>query len=100
MVHLIPYQLPYQLPITSKMFEKYLWKSDILSKDASRWPESSLKMSLFRRCFSNSLLVKINYLVYPKVEHCSEMGSVEAPKTLWLQNNLQQFTWTVQYKEH
>ena len=36
MVHLIPYQLPYQLPITSKMFEKYLWKSDILSKDAGR----------------------------------------------------------------
>ena len=23
---------------TSKMFEKHLWKSDILSKDAGRWP--------------------------------------------------------------
>ena len=49
---------------TSKMFEKHLWKSDILSKDAGR-PASLLKMSLFHRCFSNILLVKINYLIYP-----------------------------------
>ena len=39
---------------------KYLWKSDILRKDAAL-----LKMSLFRRCFSNNLLVKTNYLIYP-----------------------------------
>ena len=38
---------------TSKMFEKHLWKSDILSKDAGRWPASLLK----------KLLVKTNYLV-------------------------------------
>ena len=43
------------------MFEKDLWKSDILSKDAGRWPASLLKMSLFHRCFSNILLVKTNY---------------------------------------
>ena len=39
------------------MFEKHLWKSDILSKDAGR-PASLLKMSFFRRCFSIILLVK------------------------------------------
>ena len=32
---------------TSKMFEKRLWKSDFLSKDAGRRPASLLKMSLF-----------------------------------------------------
>ena len=26
-----------QLVFTSKIFEKHLWKSDILSKDADRW---------------------------------------------------------------
>ena len=46
----------------SKMFEKHLWKIDILSKDAGHLP---VKMSLFHRCFSNILLVKTNYLVYP-----------------------------------
>ena len=40
------------------MFEKHLWKSDILSKDAGHPHASSLKISLFRRCFSNILLVK------------------------------------------
>ena len=48
---------------TSKMFEKHLWKSDILSKDAGHRPASLFKMSLFHRCFSNILLVKTNYLV-------------------------------------
>ena len=33
------------------MFEKHLWKSDILNKDVGRWTASSLKMSLFHRCF-------------------------------------------------
>ena len=33
------------------MFEKHLWKSDILSKDAVHRPASLLKMSLFHRCF-------------------------------------------------
>ena len=37
------------------MFEKQLWKSDILNKDAAA---SLLKMSLF-----HILLVKTNYLV-------------------------------------
>ena len=32
--------------LTSKMFEKHLWKTDILSKDASHCPVSLLKMSL------------------------------------------------------
>ena len=47
------------LVFTSKMFEKHLWKSDILRKDAGRWPASFLKMSFFHRCFSNILLVKV-----------------------------------------
>ena len=51
------------LVLTSKIFEKHLWRSDILSKDASHQPESLLKMSLFHRNFSNILLVKNNYLV-------------------------------------
>ena len=42
------------------MFEKHQWKSDILNKDTSL-----LKMSLFLRYFSNMLLEKTNYLVYP-----------------------------------
>ena len=54
-----------QLVFTSKMFEKHLWKSNILSKDAGHRPASLLKMSLFHRCFSNILLVKTSYLVYP-----------------------------------
>ena len=45
------------------MFEKHLWKSDILSKDAGRWPAYLFKMSLFHMCFSNILVVKANYLV-------------------------------------
>ena len=52
------------LVFTNKMFEKHLWKSDILSKDASRCPASLLKMSLFHKCFTNILLVKTDYLVY------------------------------------
>ena len=51
-----------QLVFTSKMFEKHLWKSNILSKDVLN---DLLKMSPFDRCFSNILLVKTNYLVYP-----------------------------------
>ena len=43
------------------MFEKHLWKSDILSKDAE--DASLLKLLLFHRCFSNILLVETNYLV-------------------------------------
>ena len=42
---------------------KHPWKSDILSKDAGHEPTSLHKLSLFRRCFSNILLVKTNYLV-------------------------------------
>ena len=38
------------------MFQKHLWKSDILSKHAGRRPTSLLKMPLFHRCFSNNLL--------------------------------------------
>ena len=46
------------------MFEKHLWKSDILSKYAGL-----VKMSLFHRCFSNILVVKTNYMVSTYVEH-------------------------------
>ena len=53
------------LDFTCKMFEKHLWKSDILSKDAVHRPASLLKMRLFHGSFSNILLVKTNYLVYP-----------------------------------
>ena len=52
------------LVFTSKMFGKHLWKSGILSKDAGQWPASLLKMSLFRWCFQNILIVKANCLVY------------------------------------
>ena len=45
------------------MFEKHLWKSEILIKNAGHEPAFLLKMSLFRKCFSNILLVKTNYLV-------------------------------------
>ena len=61
------------------MLEKNVWKSDILSNNAAyirteygeiqylvrMQAASLLKMSLFLRCFSNILLVKTNYLVYP-----------------------------------
>ena len=40
------------MAIANKMFEKHLWKSDILS-------------TLFHMCFSHILLVKTNYLVTP-----------------------------------
>ena len=43
------------------MFEKHLWKSDILSKDADHRPA-----------------VKTNYLVSTQVEHWSKIG--EQPK--------------------
>ena len=36
---------------SSKLFEKHLWESDILSKGAGSWPGSLLKMSLFHRRF-------------------------------------------------
>ena len=48
------------LVFTSKMFEKHLWTSDILRKDAGHRPASILKMSLFHRCFSNILLAETN----------------------------------------
>ena len=60
---------------TSKMFEKHLWESDILRKDAGQSPASLLKMSLFYMCFSNILLVKTNYLVSTSVENWSKMGN-------------------------
>ena len=47
-----------QLVFTSKIFEKQLWKSEILTTDVGQRPASLLKMSLFHRCFSNILLVK------------------------------------------
>ena len=50
---------------TSKMFEKHLWKSEILSKDVGHRLASLIKMSHIHRCFSNILPVKTNYLVYP-----------------------------------
>ena len=46
------------LVFTSKMFEKHLWKSDILSENEGHWPASLLKMSLFHGCFSNIFLKK------------------------------------------
>ena len=59
---------------TTKMFEKHLWKSDILSKDSGHRPASLLKMPLFHRCFSNILVVKTNYLVSTYVEYWLKMG--------------------------
>ena len=38
---------------TSKVFQKYLWKSDIRSKDAGRCPSSLLKISRFHSCILN-----------------------------------------------
>ena len=46
-----------------KVFEKHLWKSDILSKYVGGWPASLLKVSVFHRCFLNILPVKTNDLV-------------------------------------
>ena len=65
------YVKTWELVFISKMFEKQLWKSDILSKDGGHRPASLLKISLFQRCFSNILLVKTNYLVSRWVEHWS-----------------------------
>ena len=47
------------------MFEKHLWKSDILSKDAGHRQVKMqvIDMLLFHKGFSNILLVKTNYLV-------------------------------------
>ena len=39
-------------------------ESPTLSKDAGHRPASLLKMSLFRRCFSDILLEKTKYLVF------------------------------------
>ena len=55
----------YVIGFYQQMCEKHKWKSDILSKDAGRWSASLLKMSLFRRCLSNILLVKTVHLVFP-----------------------------------
>ena len=44
----------------SKMFEKHVWNSDNLNKDAGHRPAALFKMSLFHRCFSIILLVKSN----------------------------------------
>ena len=41
------------------MFEKHMWKSDILNKYAGQRPASLIKMSLFHKCFSNILVVKL-----------------------------------------
>ena len=57
------------------MFEKHLWKSDILGKDAGHRPGCLLKMSLCQRCFSNISLVTASNLVSTEVEHWSKMGS-------------------------
>ena len=54
---------------TSKIFEKQLWKSDILSKDAAHRPASVLEISLFHRCFSNILLVKTIYISGALIEN-------------------------------
>ena len=54
------------------MFEKHLWKSDILSKDVG--PASLIKMWLFQKFVSNILLVKTDYLVSTLVEHWSKVG--------------------------
>ena len=62
------------------MFEKHLWKSVILSKDAGQRPASLFKMSLFHRYFSNILLVKCNYLVYPISGTLVENGLIEYQK--------------------
>ena len=64
------------------MFEKHLWKSDILSKDTGRWPEASPKMPLFDM-FSNILLVKTNYLVLFVSETLVENGLI-FQRRLWL----------------
>ena len=60
---------------TSKMCEKLMWKSDILSKGASRWPTSLLKIFLCRMCFSYILLVRTKFLVSLCAEHWLETGN-------------------------
>ena len=47
---------------------------DPFSSTCCHRPASLLKISLFHRCFSNILLVKTNYLVYPQLKHWSKMS--------------------------
>ena len=54
-----------------KVSEKYMWKSDIFSKNETRWSVYLLKTLLFRRCFSNILPAQINYLAPKRVKHMS-----------------------------
>ena len=52
--------------LLAKCLRNTLRKSDILTKDADQWPVNLyLKCHSSTRCFSNFLLVKTNYLVYP-----------------------------------
>ena len=61
-------QIPVNLFELDKVSEKYLWKSDIFSKDVTRWSAYLLKALLFRRCFSKILLAQIDYIAPKRVQ--------------------------------
>ena len=54
--------------VLAKCVKKHLWKSYILTKDASDWPTSLLKKSSMG-VFSHIFLVKANYLAFSYMEH-------------------------------
>ena len=60
------------VPLIQKPGSRFL-PAECLKNRIGKW----VKMSLFHRCFSNILLVNTNYLVYPELEHWSEMGKKE-----------------------
>ena len=67
------------LVFTRKMFEKHLWKSSILSKDAGHWPVSLFKMSLYHRYFLAYFASKNQlpgFSMSGILEHWLEMSSV------------------------
>ena len=59
---------------SSKMHGKQLWKSDSLRRDADHWPESLMKISIFRWYFSHIFLVHANKLLCPKAECWLQIG--------------------------
>ena len=66
MIQVPPTQKPGNL--FDKVSEKYRWKSDIYSKDVTRWSVYLLKTLLFSKCFSNILLTQINCLSSKQVK--------------------------------
>ena len=69
-------------------------KSDILSKDAGRWPAFLLKMSLFHKCFSNILTRECFYegndwpVLVRKIEKKNFKPNIEDHEKILLANRI------------